>query len=242
MISDNSTCSNCKTTISDNFCGHCGQTSNLKRIDGRFILHEINHVLHFEKGFLFTVKSLLIDPGQSVRTFISENRSKLVKPVIFIVVTSLIYTIISHWFHVEVDRSPVEKSILADIGIILDWLQHHYGYANMIMGVFITLWLKLFFRKYRYNFFEILILLCFVMGIGMLLLAVSAIIEGLSGFHLVWITEGLSVIYSAWAIGQFYGKSKFTIYVKALGAYLLGMLSYWVLIIALCILVIIIRH
>ncbi|MDF3026046.1 MAG: hypothetical protein K0S23_353 [Fluviicola sp.] len=236
-------CSNCKNPISNNFCGYCGQAAELKRINGRYILHELNHVLHFEKGILFTIKSLLINPGQSVRTFIFENRNKLVKPVIFIVITSLIYTIISHWFHVEEDRTPAEKSILSDIGVILEWLQHHYGYANLIMGVFITLWLKLFFRKHNYNFYEVLILLCFVMGIGMLLLAVSAFIEGVSGFHqLAWLTQGLSVIYSAWAIGEFYNKSKFTTYLKALGAYLLGMLSYWILIIVLCITVIIIKH
>jgi hypothetical protein len=236
-------CSNCKNTISDRFCGSCGQAAELKRIDSRYILHEINHVLHFEKGILFTIKNLLINPGESVRAFISENRSRMVKPVIFIVVTSLIYTIISHWFHNEVHRTPIEKSILSDIGVILDWIQHHYGYANMIMGIFITLWLKLFFRKYNYNFYEVLILLCFVMGIGMLLLAVSALIEGISGFHqLAMITQGLSVIYSAWAIGDFYNKSRFTAYLKALGAYLLGMLSYWVFIIILCVLVIVIGH
>jgi hypothetical protein len=236
-------CSNCNNPISDNFCGHCGQPVKLKRIDGKYILHEVVHVLHLEKGIFYTIKELIIRPGKSVKTFITENRNRLVKPVIFIIVTSLVYTIVSHWFlHEEQYHTPAEKSIIASIAIILDWIQHHYGYANIILGVFIALWLKLFFRKHNYNFFEILILLCFVMGIGMLLLTVSAIIEGLSGIHLARITEIGSVVYCSWAIGQFFNKPKIGAYFTALGAYLLGMISYYFLLIMLFIVVIMIKN
>lgn len=235
-------CANCKSPITDNFCGHCGQAAKLKRIDGKYVVHEIVHVLHLEKGILFTIRELILRPGKSVRTFISENRNRLVKPVIFILITSLVYTIAFHnSIHVEENHTPMEKSILASLSVIFDWIQHHYGYANMIMGVFIALWLKLFFRKHGSNFFEILILLCFVMGIGMLLLAVSSVVEGLSGIHLARITEILSVIYCSWAIGQFFDKSRFSSYLKAFGAYLLGMISYYILLGILCVAVILIK-
>ena len=35
------------------------------------------------------------------KEFIDKDRSKLVKPIIFIIVASLIYTLISHFFHIE---------------------------------------------------------------------------------------------------------------------------------------------
>lgn len=73
----------------------------LKRIDGHYIAHEIEHILHFERGILYTVKGLLIAPGASVRQFINENRSRLVKPIIFIIITSLIYSVVNHFFHIE---------------------------------------------------------------------------------------------------------------------------------------------
>ena len=85
-------CKNCKKETSENFCSNCGQPTSLKRIDGHYIIHEIEHVLHFERGILYTVKELLINPGQTIRNYILENRSRLVKPVIFIIVASLIYT------------------------------------------------------------------------------------------------------------------------------------------------------
>jgi predicted acetyltransferase len=36
---------------------------NLKRIDGHYIIHEIEHVLHFERGNLYTVRELITKPG-----------------------------------------------------------------------------------------------------------------------------------------------------------------------------------
>ena len=37
--------------------------SNLKRIDRRYISHEIEHVLHLDRGFFYTVKELIVRPG-----------------------------------------------------------------------------------------------------------------------------------------------------------------------------------
>ncbi len=233
------TCSNCESTFSDNYCGHCGQAAKLNRINGKYILHELVHVLHLEKGIFFTIKELIIRPGASVKTFITQDRNRLVKPVIFIILTSLFYTIVSHWsIHEEHTYSPAEKSIIASVSFIFDWIQHHYGYANIMLGILIALWLKLFFRKHGYNFFEILILLCYVLGIGMLVLAVSAVIEGITGLHLVGIGIVLGFLYSSWAIGQFFNKTKIGAYFIALGAYALGMISYYILIVILCVVVI----
>jgi len=229
MHTDLISCRNCSHVVNDNFCSHCGQPANVKRVDAHYILHEIQHVLHFEKGILFTVKELLIRPGQNIRSFIAENRSRLVKPVIFIIVSSLIYTLISHFFHIEegyVEFTEVKKT---SIGLIFDWVQGHYGYANILMGVCISLWLKLFFKKYSYNFFEILILLCFVMGIGMLIISVFAIVEGLSKISLMEVSSIIVAVYSTWAIAQFFNGRKMASYLKAIIAYSLGMLMFGLL-------------
>jgi hypothetical protein len=52
-------CKNCNTEINSNFCTDCGQPTNLKRIDRKYIIHEIEHVLHFERGILYTVRELV---------------------------------------------------------------------------------------------------------------------------------------------------------------------------------------
>ena len=98
------------------------------------------------------------------------------------------------------------------------------------MGVPIALWTKLFFRKHGYNFFEILILLCFVMGMGMLIIAVFATIQGLTHIDLMGFSGVLTFVYITWAIGQFFDKKKIMSYVKAFAAYMLGLSIFYLLI------------
>jgi len=219
-------CKNCNIEIIQNYCSNCGQPAKLKRIDAHYIVHEIEHVLHFDKGILFTIRELLIRPGQNIREFISDNRNRLVKPIIFIVVTSLIYTLINQFFHIEDGYVKFEEAKKTSLTLIFEWIQNHYGYANIIMSLFIAFWLRLFFRKKGYNFFEISILLCFVMGIGMLIISVFAIAEGLTKVSLMQISGVLIFIYCCWAIGQFFDGNKFSSYIKAMAAYLLGMFTF----------------
>ena len=83
--------------------------------------------MHFDKGILYTIKELLIRPGKSVRDFIGDNRSSLLKPIIFIIITSLIYSIIEHFFHLESSYINAKDLGNESIAMIFKWMQNHYG-------------------------------------------------------------------------------------------------------------------
>jgi Protein of unknown function (DUF3667). len=219
-------CKTCNIELISKYCSNCGQPSQLKRIDGHYIIHEIEHILHFERGILYTIRELITNPGQNVRNYLSENRSRLVKPIIFIIVTSLIYSTCSNFFHIEDGYVNYLDKSKSATSVIFKWIQGHYGYANIIMGIFIAFWIKLFFRKNKLNIFEILILLCFVIGMGMLIFSVFIIIQGLTHFNLMQIAGVFGFVYTTWAIGQFYGMGRIINYVKAFFAYILGMLTF----------------
>lgn len=218
-------CKNCKTELNSKFCPDCGQPAKPKRIDGHYIIHEIEHILHFESGILFTIRELIINPGENIRNYLLENRSRLIKPIVFIIVCSLIYSITINIFHIEDNYIKFEgrQSTASDM---FKWIQEHYGYANVIMGLFITMWLKIFFRKYNYNIFEILILLCFIMGVSMLIFSLFALFQGLIKINLMTIGGIIGIGYCSWAIGHFFGKSRVFNYVKAFFAYILGMITF----------------
>jgi hypothetical protein len=227
-------CKNCNTEITGKFCPDCGQPATLKRIDKHHISHEIQHLLHFEKGVFYTVKELLARPGSSIKEFIHDNRTRHMKPVAFLILTSLLYTLIAHLFHADRIYSEEDKLLMekSSIGHIHHWVQTHYGYANIIMGIFIALCVKLFFRKYPYNLFEITILLCFVMGQGMLLVTIETLFVGLLSKQVfISIMTLISLVYPTWAIGQFFDKTKMSSYVKAFFAYILGALLFYIAII-----------
>jgi hypothetical protein len=221
-------CKKCDNEFEGNYCPNCGHPQKLERINGRYIISEIASVLNFQKGILYTIKELLIRPGKNIREFISEDRNRLVKPIIFILITSLIYTMFVKIFnfsdgYISYNFNDLQKTSLS---VIFQWISENYGYSNIIMAVFIAIWIKVLYKKYEYNFYEILILLCFVMGIGMLMLALFGAIESITKIHLLGYGGYVFFIYALWAIGQFFDKRKFTNYVKALISYILGMITF----------------
>lgn len=218
-------CKNCNSELHGEYCAACGQPKNLKRINGHYIVSEVSSILNFDKGILFTVRELLLRPGQSIQKFILEDRNRLVKPIVFIILCSLAYTLAQHLLHFEdgyVNYSFDQESTATGI---FQWISQHYGYSNILMAVFIALWIKVFFRKYDYNFFEVLILLCFVMGMGMLLFATAGIVDSMVDIKIIDKGFFIGILYMAWAIGQFFGK-KIWNYIKAFFAYMLGLITF----------------
>jgi hypothetical protein len=98
------------------------------------------------------------------------------------------------------------------------------------MAAFIGIWIKIFFRKAGYNYFEILILLCFIMGMGMLLFALFGLIDSLININLLDKGFLLGILYISWGIGQFFQKGKIVNYVKAFFSYMLGMISFTIIV------------
>ncbi len=224
-------CKNCATEVNSSYCPNCGQPVNIKRIDKKYILQEIAHHLNFEKGITFTIKGLITNPGQTVKSYLLENRTKLVKPIFFIIVTSVVYTLCNSFFHFEDSYIRYSNNTKSTVIEISKWVQGNYGYANIIMGMFIALWIKIFFKNHNFNFFEILMLLCFVMGIGMLIYSFFGVLQSLIGINLTQIGSFIAFIYTFWAIGHFFDKTKITSFIKAFFAYILGMLTFSLLVI-----------
>lgn len=222
-------CKKCGADLSDAFCSKCGNPKILKRINGVYILTEIVSVLNFDKGIFYTIKELLVRPGENVQKFIHKDRNRLVKPIIFVIVCSLVYTITQQLLKFEDGYAKAGGFGDSAVTNIYQWIQNNYGYANILMAIFIALWIKLFFKKYNYNFFEIIILLCFLMGIGMLIYTTFGIIESITEFKILTIGGIIGFIYTSWAIGQFFDKNKKVNYLKGLVAYLLGMITFYFL-------------
>ncbi len=224
-------CANCKGRILENYCPICGQPAKLKRIDGHYVLHEIEHILHFERGILFTLKELLLRPGFVIKQFITENRNRLVKPVIFLIVTSLIYNLVANFFHADASFIKISNKPGDYLSKIMAWTAGNIGYTNLILSLFIAFWIRIFFKKYNYNFFEILILLCFVVGMLMLIFTVSRTlleIPYISKFQ--FIAGPLGLAYYIWAISQFFDRKKWISYLKVIASSILGFLSFVIVI------------
>ena len=219
------TCENCQSTLSQNYCPNCGKTARVPKINFGYLTSEVGEILMLEKGFFFTVKELLLRPGDNVRRFILKDRSRLLKPILFIVMTSLIYSLLNYYFPFEAkyNKSSTVENYETKIN---SWVMANYGYSNLMMGVFIAYFTKLFFRKSGYNIFEILILICYTMGMAMLLLGIFGFLDNRTDLPFMAIGGIVGMMYISWANGQFFGK-KFRNYWKAFAAYIIGTVTFF---------------
>jgi len=224
-------CKRCNEQVDSNYCPNCGQPTTLKKINGQYVVNEIVN-LFADKGMIYTIRKVLISPGKSVKQFLTEERYRFVKPITFVVITSLFYAIIKYFFQPIIDENTFVTPFL-QIGSkgddategILRWLSENYAYSNMLILLFMAFWIKLFFRKYGYNIFEIFILLCFVSGISTLLLSIGIIFQSFTNLKFAQISTVLS-IYLVWAVAQFFDKKKVGCYAKVFLSYFLGGLIF----------------
>jgi hypothetical protein len=221
-------CKNCNEPINRNYCPNCGQPAKLKRIDRQYIIREIASAFNAERGMLYTLKRMLISPGESIRQYITEDRSRYVKPVSFVIITSLIYVLVNHFFQIGIKDYASEADLIegTTAGLIVSWTMENSGYSNILEGLIMAFWIQIFFRKTGYNLFEIFILLCFVTGIVTLFLSIVTIIQGIMHLKLLQFSSFIVMAYLTWAVGQFFDRTKALSYIKAFLSYFLGSIVF----------------
>ena len=196
------------------------------KIDGKYVIDEIGSVLSFRKGIFKTIKELLLRPGQNIKAFIHQDRSRLVKPVMFVIFCSLFYAILQQFLNFE-GQYYDEEAIAGEPTaiIIIKWVQANYGYANLMMSIFVAIWAKILFRKSGYNFFEILTLILYIFGMVMLISAFFGIIDTIFPYGIIYLGGVFTFIYPSWVMGQFFDGRKIPGYFKGFLSYTLGLIS-----------------
>lgn len=151
-------CQNCNLIISDNFCGNCGQ-KKYKRIDKKYIWDEIQYTfLHTNKGFLYSVKNILKNPGKTAKEFIDGNRVNHYKPILLAFLLSGISAFIS--FKIigfkEIMANYYAKQNL-NSALTNDYMTIASSYNSIIMLLlipFFAFFTKLAFKKWGHNYYE----------------------------------------------------------------------------------------
>jgi hypothetical protein len=160
-------CQNCNQIISYNFCGNCGQ-KKYKRIDKKYIWDEIQYTfLHTNKGFLYSVKNILKNPGKTAKEFIEGNRVNHYKPILLAFVLIGISTFISF-------KIIGFKEIMANFyaeqhmnsAFMNDYMTITTSYNSIIMLLlipFFAFFTKLAFRKWGHNYYEHIVMNSYVL-------------------------------------------------------------------------------
>ena len=207
------------------------ENSSLKRIDRQYISHEIEHVLHLDRGFFYTVRELFLRPGKAVRAFLFDDRKKLVKPILFLILCSLIFTLVIHFLHIDVSLFNIDKITPLQGKIrskeIGGWINSNIGYSQLVLGVFVAFWVKIFFKKQQYNIYEIMVLLSYIFAEALLVLITIIILGNVFKSGIVS-SAGVAIylFYIVWGVGQFFGERKVFNYIKSALTFVFGVATY----------------
>ncbi|MEP1035003.1 DUF3667 domain-containing protein [Ekhidna sp.] len=167
-------CLNCNATLTGNYCQECGQSAKIKRLTFREAIDDFfSSTFALEGPLLFTLKSLILNPGRMFREFISGRRKTYYKPIAFFIVLTAIYLIVK----ALIDYDPLEGEFRqADENAhprvikFKEAARYMVTHINNIMLIFvfsIGINLKLFFSK-RYNLTEYLIISFYIIGVYIL--------------------------------------------------------------------------
>ncbi len=158
-----STCLNCQTPIAENFCSNCGQ-KKFKRIDRKYVVDEAQYLLvHTNKGFLYSVKNILKNPGKTAREFIDGNRVNHYKPLLLAFVLSGVSAFLSYkvlnlnellgQFTTQMNGANANKAF--------SFLS---SYNSVIMLAFLpvlAIFTSIIFRKWGQNYYEHIVMNAF---------------------------------------------------------------------------------
>ncbi|SHG06879.1 Protein of unknown function [Flavobacterium micromati] len=159
-------CQNCSTLILNNFCDNCGQ-KKFKKIDRKYIWDEIQYTfLHTNKGFLYSIKNIIKNPGKTARAFIDGNRVNHYKPILLVFVLSGISTFISvKIIGFEKIMSAFYAKETLNSGYMNDVITSLKSYNSILMLLFVpvfALTTKLAFRKWGNNYYEHMVMNAYI--------------------------------------------------------------------------------
>lgn len=151
-------CQNCNTLIINNFCDNCGQ-KKFKKIDRKYIWDEIQYTfLHTNKGFLYSIKNIINNPGKTARAFIDGNRVNHYKPILLVFVLSGISTFISVkiiGFEKIMSAFYAKETLNSEyMNDVMTSIKSYNSILMLLLVPVFALTTKLAFRKWGNNYYE----------------------------------------------------------------------------------------
>ncbi len=154
-------CKNCEHVFQGNFCSNCGQKTNTNPIDFGFIVHEVPHsAFHLNKGIFFTMKELCIRPGKTIKEYIDGKRVNHFPPLTYLLILTSLFVFVKSLQYTFGFREVLIRKT-SDFNQFVD---KNMVFVFLLLIPFYALIYKLFHRKFRYNYWQLLVAQTFVIG------------------------------------------------------------------------------
>ncbi|KUF38189.1 DUF3667 domain-containing protein [Myroides marinus] len=165
-MSDN--CANCSQLVTENYCANCGQ-KRYSRIDKQYLLEELYEVLIYaNKGFMYSVLKVAMNPGKTAREFLDGNRLKHYKPILLAFVLSGISAIISFQF-IELEKAmrliysqqEVNNKLANEL---VAFSVSYNSFLMLLLIPFFALLTKICFNRWGQNYYEHIVMNAYILS------------------------------------------------------------------------------
>ncbi|WP_449465827.1 DUF3667 domain-containing protein [Stenotrophomonas humi] len=239
---DNSRCINCERAVTgaaQKFCPDCGQPTPAHRIDWHFLGHELEHsVLHMDRGILYSLKQLMLHPGQLLRDYIEGRRGNQVKPLLLITVMSAVVVLLNRLvvgtgmmdinggvdpagaLNASAESKAVMAAFMAASRSVTDWINAHFAAFTLMLLPMEASVKWLVFRRYgKLNYPEWLVITALLTVQVFVIWSVLILLQRWIPQTQLW-AGLLGVIYGVCSLVQyFHGRSVWQTTWRALLAY-----------------------
>jgi hypothetical protein len=226
-------CINCSTDSSDKFCPSCGQRMAVKRLTFKEGFYDFGaRIYGFDGQFPRTLRDITLRPGVAAKRFIEGNRALYYGPVgyyfLMITVMLLVASILGIDFNEAMmsrardiaQTDPSEKAAEAQHilqGMVLD----NFKWFSFALVFFVTLWLRVLFRRSGYNLLEHSVMPFYVMGHFYWLSILEFILSKAFGLNI-----NQYFVFLIYLLYLGYGSMNLYTYQSGFKAFLKGMLSF----------------
>lgn len=187
------TCLNCETPLHGVYCHKCGQKGSTHRITfSKFIQHDLLHgVFHLDKGILYTLKCLIFNPGNTIRSFISGKRVLHYNIFALFIIVIATKTLIEYQSNDPHIFNSIASEKHGTDETINEALDHYYKFFYLLAIPILSIFSYLFSKKLNYNYTEHIVFNCFLLTGGFF----YALLVSLFGFLTGIYTDKVGVIF-----------------------------------------------
>lgn len=171
-------CINCDNEHSEKFCPNCGEKAGVPKITfSSLFTNFFSTLTNMDKGFLFNLKNLFLNPHQIINDYIGGKRKNIFNPISYLFIAVTIYLLVDSFLHVSTDSTRMDNKMYSIGYEAGKFIQNYFKYFWILSVFWLSIPTKLFFPKF--NFVEHLAINSFVIGqatlVGTVLFAVFKI-------------------------------------------------------------------
>lgn len=152
-------CISCNHSHNENYCPKCGERNGVEKITFISTLQSVFITFSdMDKGFLFNIKNLILDPKKITEDYIKGQRKKIYNPISFLIIAVTIFLFVNSLLKTNSPPPVKEVNMFSNTlsykisyggGIFIKKYFKFFWVFTILPFAFIT---KLFFK--RYNFLE----------------------------------------------------------------------------------------